>query len=250
MSLAIAQNGLQALKLPADNKNENSVKLEAQSAKDQILIPEELHSPEPEPKASFENPLPKPSPDIEAKDLIQLFISKILPEWKSKYKLSESTNKALEFTVKNFLDDHNTLRIMCALGNEIAIGIDESMKQWGFPKWLSNTLYYGLWAVALASCGARAALRGLGTQSWKVFTESSIQDGVAAILGPTGVVLVANKVQDLFYKSSKVLPQSLVNFIRPLISVVAAELAIPRVLDPIGKSAGKAITNATFAKAA
>lgn len=238
-------------KLPKDSPKSkiSQVELEPSSTKDKIPVPEELHSPEPKPTPSL-NPLPKPSLDIEAKDLIQLFISKILPDWKRKYKLSESTNKALEFTVKNFLDDHNTLRIMCALGNEIAIAIDESMKQWGFPKWLSNTLYYGLWGVALVSCGARAALRGLGTQSWKVFTESSIQDGIAAIFGPSGVVLVVNKIQDLFYKSSKALPQSLVNFIRPIISVVAAELAIPRVLDPIGKSAGKAFTNATFTKAA
>lgn len=248
MNVALDLNSHQ---LPKDNPQSkvSLVEIKSPSIKNKIAIPEELHNPEPEPAANS-NSLPKPSPDIEAKDLIQLFISKILPEWKSKYKLSESTNKALEFTVKNFLDDHNTLRITCALGNEIAVALDESMRQWGFPKPLANALYYGLWGVALVTCGARAVLRGLGTQSWKVFTESSVQDAIAAIFGPTGIVLVANKVQDLFYKSTKALPQSLINFVKPIISVVAAELAIPRVLDPIGKAAGKAITNATFAKTA
>lgn len=184
----------------------------------------------------------KPNPEIASEDLIKLFETTILPRWQGKYKLSDTSVGALKFTVKNFLDDNNMLRIVCALGNEVAVAIDESMKQWGFPKWLANTLYYGLWAVAVVSCGARAVLRGFGTENLKPFLESSVQDAIAAIFGPTGVVMIANKAQDMIYKTAKFVPQSLINFARPIISVVLAEMAIPRVLDPIGKTVAKFVT--------
>lgn len=199
----------------------------------------ELHS---APEQIPTNTIAKPRVDIGSEDLIKLFQEKILPNWQEKYKLSNASTGALKFTVKNFLDDNNMLRIVCALGNEVAVAINESMKQWGFPKPLANVLYYGLWAVAVVSCGARAVLRGLGTQNVKPFIESSIQDGIAAIFGPTGVVMLANKAQDLIYGAAKFIPQSIINFARPVISVVLAEMAIPRILDPIGKSVGKMAT--------
>jgi hypothetical protein len=199
----------------------------------------ELHS-APEQKLPSINS--KPPVDIGSEDLIKLFQTTILPNWQEKYKLSKASTGALIFTVKNFLDDNNMLRIVCALGNEVAVAINESMKQWGFPKPLANVLYYGLWAVAVVSCGARAVLRGLGTQNIKPFIESSIQDGIAAIFGPTGVVMIANKAQDAIYNAAKFVPQSIINFARPVISVVLAEMAIPRILDPIGKSVGKMAT--------
>jgi hypothetical protein len=200
---------------------------------------QELHS---APEKNLPSINSKPPVDIGSEDLIKLFQEKILPDWQTKYKLSNASTGALKFTVKNFLDDHNMLRIVCALGNEVAVAINESMKQWGFPKPLANVLYYGLWAVAVVSCGARAVLRGLGTQNVKPFIESSIQDGIAAIVGPTGVVMLANKAQDAIYNAAKFVPQSIINFARPVISVVLAEMAIPRILDPIGKSVGKALT--------
>lgn len=186
--------------------------------------------------------LSKPDVNIGSEDLIKLFDTQILKNWQEKYKLGNTSIAALRFTVKNFLDDNNLLRITCALGNEIAVAINESMEQWGFPKALANVLYYGLWAVAVVSCGARAVLRGLGTQNIKPFIESSIQDGIAAIFGPTGVVMIANKAQDAVYKASKFIPQSVINFVRPVISVVLAEMAIPKILDPIGKTVGKLVT--------
>lgn len=210
------------------------------------------HKPEtPRPQASpidnnttsSSSPVKKPSPDIGSEDLIQLFQKRILPEWENKYGLSKGVTKALDFTAKNYLDDNNHLRIVCALGNEIAVAIDESMKQWGFPKPLAQTLYYGLWAVAVVSCGARAVLRGLGTQNLKPFVESSIQDAVAAIFGPTGIVIIANKIQNAIYKTTKFIPESIVSFIKPIISVALAEVSIPKILDPIGKTIAKHVSN-------
>ncbi len=210
------------------------------------------HKPEtPRPQASHTNdnntdsssPVNKPDPGMGSADLIQLFQKQILPKWQSQYGLSDGASKALNFTASNFLDDNNRLRIVCALGNEIAVAIDESMKQWGFPKPLAKALYYGLWAVAVVSCGARAVLRGLGTQNLKPFIESSIQDAVAAIFGPTGIVIIANKIQNAIYKTTKFIPESLVSFIKPIISVALAEVSIPKILDPIGKTIAKHVSN-------
>ncbi len=180
----------------------------------------------------------KSNSDLVSKNLIENFETTILPRWQEKYKLNNTTTKTLKFVTKNFLDDHNLLRIICALGNEVAVALTESMRQWKFPQSLTNTLFYGLWGVSVGSCGARATLRGLGTESLKPFLESSIQDGIAAILGPTGVVMIANKVQDLIYNRVKIVPQSAINFVRPIISVTLAEKAIPKILDPLGKKVG------------
>lgn len=215
-------------------------KIEGSSNKTNYINQTDLH------RAENNSTINKTSSDTSQKELIKNFITSILPNWQEKYRLSDSTTNVLSFVVKNFLDDENPLRIICALGDEIAIAINESMKEWRFPKWLSNTLYYGLWVAGLSSCAVRAILRGLGAQSWKMFTESAVQDLVAAVIGPIGVVLAANKTQDLFYDSIKVIPQSLINFIRPIISVTSAELAIPRILDPIGRYLAKAATSVGF----
>lgn len=180
--------------------------------------------------------------EVRDADLIELFHTNILPRWQQKYKLSDTSIQALHFTVNNFLDDSKFLRIACAMSNEVAFAIEESMQQWKFPKWLSNTLYYGLWAAALGSSAARVVLRGLGTGNIKTFLETAVQDTVAAFIGPTGIIMVADKVQNMIYKNTKLLPQSLVNFIRPALSVFLAEKSIVKILDPIGKSLGRMLT--------
>jgi hypothetical protein len=179
--------------------------------------------------------------EVRDADLIELFNTDILPKWQQQYKLSDTSLKALQFTVNNFLDDKNMLRIGCALGNEAAVAIEDSMKQWKFPKWLSNTLYYGLWAAAIASSGARVVLRGLGTGNIKTFFETAVQDIVAAFIGPTGIIMVADRAQNWIYKNIK-LPQSIINFIRPMISVFLAEKSIVSILDPVGISLGRILT--------
>lgn len=177
--------------------------------------------------------------EIAPEDLIERFKTTIIPSWQEEYGLSDRITKGLEFTAKRFLNDNDPLRVICALGNEVAVALIESMKQWKLPKTLANTLFYGLWGVSVGSCGARAVLRGLGTENLKPFVESSIQDGIAAIFGPTGVVMIANKAQDMLYKTVQVIPQSAINFVRPIISVTLAEKAIPKILDPVGKKVGK-----------
>lgn len=187
-------------------------------------------------------PILNPYNEIQDRDLISLFNNTLLPRWQEKYKLGDSNIKALKFTVDNFLDDRKFMRILCAMGNETAVAIEESMKQWGFPKWLSNTLYYGFWAASIASSGARAILRGLGTANVKTFTETAIQDLVAAFIGPTGAIMLADKAQNMLYQKTKLLPQSVVSFIRPIISVGVAAKSMTGILDPIGKSLGRGLS--------
>ncbi len=190
--------------------------------------------------------------DIHDAELIKQFDDHILPKWQERYKLNDTSTKVLKFAVDNLLDDKNKFRIASALGNEVATALEESMKQWHFPKWLSNTLYYSFWGAALASSAARAVLRGLGTGNVKTFIETSIQDLVAAFIGPTGIIMASDKIQNLIYDKTKVIPNKVINFIRPLISVFLAEQSITRILDPIGKSLGKVfsgiISNETYKK--
>jgi hypothetical protein len=178
----------------------------------------------------------------ETRNLIQKLNCELIPLWTKKYNLPTVATKLIKMGVP-FLDDNWGPRILAAMGNEVAEALKPSMKELGVPKFLSTIIYYGSWAVALGSCSARAVLRALGNGSYKPLVKSAGQDLVAAIGGPTLIVLAANWIQNQLYNRIKMLPSAVKSIIRPLVSLLCSYLTIPRILDPIGIKFGNWIVN-------
>jgi|GEM_PF-6799512 len=169
----------------------------------------------------------------EAKKLIHKLNTELIPKWSKKYNLPAPVTSLIKIGVP-FLDDHWGPRILAAMGNEVAEAFKPSMKELGVPKFLSSIIYYGSWAVSLGSCSARAGLRALGNGSYKPLVKSAGQDLVAAIGGPTLIVLAANWIQNQVYDRIKAMPSAVKSIVRPFISLLCSYLTIPRILDPIG----------------
>jgi HAD superfamily hydrolase (TIGR01509 family) len=169
----------------------------------------------------------------EAKKLIHKLNTELIPQWSKKYNLPAPVTSLIKMGVP-FLDDNWGPRILAAMGNEVAEALKPSMKELGVPKFLSSIIYYGSWAVALGSCSARAGLRALGNGSYKPLVKSAGQDLVAAIGGPTLIVLAANWIQNQVYDRIKALPSAVKSIVRPFVSLLCSYLTIPRILDPIG----------------
>jgi hypothetical protein len=169
----------------------------------------------------------------EAKKLIHKLNTELIPQWSKKYNLPAPVTSLIKMGVP-FLDDHWGPRILAAMGNEVAEAFKPTMKELGVPKFLSSIIYYGSWAVALGSCGARAGLRALGNGSYKPLVKSAGQDLVAAIGGPTLIVLAANWIQNQVYDKIKAMPSAVKSIVRPFVSLLCSYLTIPRILDPIG----------------
>jgi len=169
----------------------------------------------------------------EAKKLIHKLNTELIPQWSKKYNLPAPVTSLIKMGVP-FLDDHWGPRILAAMGNEVAEAFKPTMKELGVPKFLSSIIYYGSWAVSLGSCSARAGLRALGNGSYKPLVKSAGQDLVAAIGGPTLIVLAANWIQNQVYDRIKALPSAVKSIVRPFVSLLCSYLTIPRILDPIG----------------
>ncbi|MEY3370462.1 MAG: hypothetical protein RLZZ361_1132 [Cyanobacteriota bacterium] len=169
----------------------------------------------------------------ETQKLINKLKNELIPFWTQKYNLPAPVTSLIKMGVP-FLDDNWGPRILAAMGNEVAEALKPSMKELGVPKFLSSIIYYGSWAVALGSCSARAGLRALGNGSYKPLVKSAGQDLVAAIGGPTIIVLAANWIQNQVYDRIKALPSAVKSIVRPFVSLLCSYLTIPRILDPIG----------------
>jgi hypothetical protein len=176
------------------------------------------------------------------KKLIHKLNTELIPQWSQKYNLPKSATALIKMGVP-FLDDHWGPRILAAMGNEVAEALKPSMKELGVPKMISSIIYYGSWAVALGSCSARALLRSAGEGTYKSLVKSAGQDLVAAIGGPTLIVLAANWIQNQIYDRVASLPSAFKSLVRPAISLFCSYLTIPKILDPIGIKFGNWITS-------
>lgn len=202
-------------------------------------IQEQVIRPQPEKNS----PAPTHSSESEAaKKLMHKLNSELIPQWTQKYNLPAPVSNMIKMAVP-FLDDNWGPRILAAMGNEVAEALKPSMKELGVPKFISSIIYYGSWAVALGSCGARAVLRSAGEGSYKPLIKSAGQDLVAAIGGPTLIVLAANWIQNQVYDRIKAMPSAFKSLVRPAVSLFCSYLTIPRILDPIGIKFGNWITS-------
>lgn len=177
----------------------------------------------------------------EARKLMHKLSTELIPAWTIKYNLPAPVVSLIKMGVP-FLNDNWGPRILAAMGNEVAEALKPSMKELGVPKFISSLVYYGSWAVALGSCSARAALRSLGAGSMKPLVKSVGQDTVAAIVGPTMLVLAANWVQNQVYGRIRALPAAFKSIVRPAVSLFCSYVTIPRILDPIGIKVGNFVS--------
>ena len=135
-------------------------------------------------------------------------------------------------TLSKFLDDHWGIRMFFALGNEIAESLEPSLEGLGVPKAANKAIYKGLWALSLFCTSNRVVMKGIQENNLLGSLKILIQDGIAAIGGPTVVARTANAIQNKIYDSLKI-PDFIKNIVRPAFTLFTCKKAV-HALDPVG----------------